>query len=394
MYPDGRSKWFTVPAETTSTVWIPWSKSDYILAFTGATSESEMAYSFGFKEKTELADLSGLWTSSDINAYEKYNDVTTNSVANPYNVTDLSKPVKAYLQLNDLDFYKINCGSLELNYTPVVICGYQLREDGYSNCKDDLITPGETHSLDILMKNESSETISDLDITLSTECEYVTLNRDSYYYSSEYTKIPSENYFSLIHGASATPDNVLFNGSTGYAFNFLVSKECPLGTKIPFTITFKRNADGLEWIENIDIYVDTPDVSIEIAKFACFDLKDDCVNPGDKIYLAVCIHNTGKSNAEGLTSKLSVASEYKDYITFSDNICNYGELPSGYYTRKEDSCSDYCYASDLSKISMNDWGSAVFEFTISDSVPYGTEIPFMLASGDFNHYESGENRQN
>ena len=37
---------------------------------------------------------------------------------------------------------------------------------------------------------------------------------------------------------------------SGYAFNFSISKECPLGTKIPFTITFKRNADGLVEISN------------------------------------------------------------------------------------------------------------------------------------------------
>ncbi len=109
IYPDGRSKRFTVSAGSTQTVLVPWSSSDYILSFSGATTSSELAYSFAFVGQATVADLTGTWSISDINAYED-NDSSTKA----YKVTSLALPVKAYLSYEDIDFYKVNVSDVDL----------------------------------------------------------------------------------------------------------------------------------------------------------------------------------------------------------------------------------------------------------------------------------------
>lgn len=109
IYPDGRSKRFTVSAGSTQTVLVPWSNSYYVLAFSGATTTSELAYSFAFVGKSTVADLSGTWSIDDINAYEN-NDSFTKA----YTVYDLSTPVKAYLSDEDIDFYRVNINDVAL----------------------------------------------------------------------------------------------------------------------------------------------------------------------------------------------------------------------------------------------------------------------------------------
>ena len=109
IYPDGRSKRFTVSAGSTGTVLVPWSSSDYVLAFSGATATSELAYSFAFAGQATVADLSGTWSISDINAYEKNDSYRT-----AYNISSLTSPVKAYLSDEDIDFYKVNVSNVSL----------------------------------------------------------------------------------------------------------------------------------------------------------------------------------------------------------------------------------------------------------------------------------------
>ena len=109
IYPDGRSKGFYVSGGHKKTILVPWSESDYMLSFSGATASNEMAYSFGFEDKTSLAELyEDVWTPEEINAYEP-ND----STATAYKITDLTTPIKSYLKAGDIDFYTINCSTCD-----------------------------------------------------------------------------------------------------------------------------------------------------------------------------------------------------------------------------------------------------------------------------------------
>ena len=62
-----------------------------------------------FAGQATVADLSGTWSISDINAYEKNDSYRT-----AYNISSLTSPVKAYLSDEDIDFYKVNVSNVSL----------------------------------------------------------------------------------------------------------------------------------------------------------------------------------------------------------------------------------------------------------------------------------------
>ena len=194
IYPDGRSKRFTVSHNSTTVVSVPWSESDYQLAFSGASSSNEMAYSFGFAAKTSLADLSGTWSARNstsekyILAYEPNDSFTAAK-----KITDLTKPVAAYLQDGDIDFYTINCKDIEVKFEPVQIIASAVEE--YENGNNDgLVTPGESHYLDIKMQNTTESSVSSVTAKLTTSSSYVTISRDSYTIGD----MEAGHYYSLI----------------------------------------------------------------------------------------------------------------------------------------------------------------------------------------------------
>ncbi|MBO4705726.1 MAG: hypothetical protein J5647_08350, partial [Spirochaetaceae bacterium] len=194
IYPDGRSKRFTVSAGSTNTVLIPWSESDYHVVFSGATASNEMGYSFGFSEKTSLADLTGTWTIQEINGYE-----SNDSINSAYRITDLSYPVKAYLKNGDIDFYTVNCSEIEESFTPVTFVSYSVKE--YENGNDDgLVTPGESHYLDVKMQNTTDSNITGVLVGLSTTSDYVTLVRDN----CNLGNMTAKYYYSLTDSASSS----------------------------------------------------------------------------------------------------------------------------------------------------------------------------------------------
>lgn len=107
IYPDGRSKRFSFNVGETKSVSIPWSKKDYVLVFSGATTTSkEIGYSFGCCDT--LPQLPSTWTIKEINASEPNN--TTKTAAR---ITDLTTPTKGYLVIDDVDFYIINVSSFD-----------------------------------------------------------------------------------------------------------------------------------------------------------------------------------------------------------------------------------------------------------------------------------------
>ncbi|MCR5401407.1 MAG: bacterial Ig-like domain-containing protein [Treponema sp.] len=383
IFPDGRSKRFTVDAGQTSTVLVPWSKSDYILAFTGATAESEMAYSFGFKDTCELADLSGIWSAEEINAYED-----NNSIGRASRITDLSQPAKAYLKLNDVDFYSINCGQIDYSFVPVSLAGYGFKES--SGNYDSLFCAGEEFYLDLLLHNDSLDSVTSLNLKLSSESPYVTFAEGGDEKSIDQTI--KSNYYCSLYGTPYTSAHLFNNGyyKDNY-FTFTVDKDCPVGTKIPFILTITDSSKNT-WQEKFSITVDQPDLDINVVKYTVSDYKsfsdknneDKVLNPGEKIYMDVCIQNTGKSTAEDLVAKLSLPAEWTGAVSFNDKMCSYGNLSGGYYKAsisiRYDNYPNGCR--ELNDIQMELSNKAEFSFTISDSVEDGSQIPLLLTITD------------
>ncbi len=245
IYPDGRSKRFTVSNGKTETVLIPWGKKDYHLAFSGASASNEMAYSFGFSGKTDLADLSGIWRSNDINAYESNDSLDT-----AHRVDDLSSPVKAYLKSNDIDFYTINCGSINTDFIPVSYVGYAVKEYENGN-KDKKVNPGEGLYLDVKSYNNGLSAFLNVSVLLSTTSNYVTIVRNTgtmgNIYANEYHSLT--DYDDTESGCSLMAGDYF-----GNAFKFSVASNCPSGTVLPFTLTF-ADSSGNSWTDNFSITV-------------------------------------------------------------------------------------------------------------------------------------------
>ena len=94
--------------QKTTTISVPWSTKDYYFVLSGANNDTEMCYSFLPAEYGSPADLSGVWSITDINAYEP-NDTINSAVT----ITNNTEPIKAYLKNGDIDYYKFNTSNLK-----------------------------------------------------------------------------------------------------------------------------------------------------------------------------------------------------------------------------------------------------------------------------------------
>ena len=405
IYPDGRSKRFTVSPSSVASVLIPWSKSNYILAFSGATVDNEMAYSFGFDKTVSLADLSGTWSISEINAYEKNDSVTT-----AVGITDLSKPVKAYLKSGDLDFYKINNSEIDIGFKPVTYVASGISDavtDKTMNNGDGIVNSGEIIKMDIRVKNVTENLISGITAKLSTTCSYITIAEAEKNYGNI-----TGGYYKTLYGASRyAEDSSYKNGYTyssnagnnysatlgaSYGWQFTVSEDAPADTEIPFTITFTDSRKNT-WIENFTytvrkVGVELECVAKEISDATSLGAKnngDGKVNSDEVIKLDIRVHNNGATLAQGITGVLSTTS---DYVTIAEAEKNYGNITGGYYKTlygasryAEDSSykNGYTYSSNAGNNYSATLGASYgWQFTVASDTPDNTEIPFTITFTD------------
>ncbi len=373
IYPDGRSKRFSVSQNSDSVVLVPWSKYDYKLAFSGATLENEMAYSFGFSDKTNLADLTGTWNIAEINAYE-----SNDSISTAYRVTDLSKPVKAYLKYGDIDFYIINCKGVDVSFKPVSIVNFSVKEYENGN-NDDIVTAGESLYLDVKMKNSTNSTLSGISLNLSTSSSYVNLVRNSY----KLDEMKAGYYYSLTDYASNESSCYLMYSSyySSRAFKFSVSNTCPVGTELPFTVTF-TDSSGYTWTDSFSVKVNSTQAKINLVSNTKYAIKDsenvnnNYVTPGKTVFLDIKANNSGKSTALGVVVTLSSSSDYVNLIRKTYNI---GDMTAGYYYSLTDHSSG---ESSCFLMYSSYYSSQAFKFSVSDTCPVGTKLPFTVTFTD------------
>jgi hypothetical protein len=183
----------------------------------------------------------------------------------------------------------------------------------------------------------------------------------------------------------------LLYSSTYYssAFKFTISDTCPAGTNIPFTVTF-TDSWGNAWTDAIEVPVIGTEAAIALAgnKYKITEAAngnaDGKANPHESHYLDILARNTGTSNALGVTAALSTTSAY---VTIDKSSGTIGNLNAGYYqtlTYK----AGYSSSTGISSL-FNDhllysstYYSSAFKFTISDTCPAGTSIPFTVTFTD------------
>lgn len=374
IYPDGRSKRFTVRHNKTETVTVPWSKSDYYLVFSGASADNEMAYSFSFPQ-SNVADLSGIWTLEEINSYE-----SNNTIAQARDVSDTCETIKSYLKNGDIDYYKINNSSQEpsaggLSYDSYHICD---STDVSSNNNDDSINPGETIGMDVKIYNSGSSVAKGITVKVSSESEYITFTSDT----ADFKDISAQGYKTYYGTKCYT--SYLFDDYY-LPFKFTVSESCPINTVIPITVTMTDSYDNV-WTDSFDINVVKPDINLVLDNYAISDTKsagtnnndDRNINAGECIYMDLRVHNKGTVQAKDVKIRLSSESPY---ITFDDYSETLGTISGGYYaTGYSDnfSSSSYNYDSSLSYVAS----SPAYKFSIDANTPVGRVITINVKMTD------------
>lgn len=408
VYPDGRSKRFTVSSGNTSTIDIPWSTKDYYIVFSGANNDTEMCYSFVATDFGEPADLSGVWPIAEINAYE-----TNDSIQTATSITNYSTPVKAYLKNGDIDYFKINTMDLKCS-KGVLDCSemYFTESPNDFNNGDRNINPGETIWMDVVIHNSSGKSINNIVVEASSQSQYITFINSS----ANYGNVNARNYQSY-YGYSLTKyKNIGFSSSTEaksyhdsgitgyvtsdrYPFKFTIQQTCPINTNI--TINIKMIDDtGSEWTDKFDITVVKSNTDLEYSEYKFTDSislnnnynnNDDCINPGETIWMDIKVHNKGTSRAKKVQI---IASSNSEFINFTTTTSEYGTIDPDYYQTYYGYKTGYAgtgYSSVGTNSSttniFNVTNYAPFKFSISHYCPIDTVIPIILTMTDVNGYE-------
>jgi hypothetical protein len=196
---------------------------------------------------------------------------------------------------------------------------------------------GETIALDLSLMNVGPDDAYDIEATISTDDEYVTITDDS-------------EPFGMIPGDFGS-------GSVTDGFSFDISGDCPDGHKITFDLAVTGTARET-WYGSFQVPVHAPSlsvVSIYINDGATGD-NNGILDPGETAELTVTLLNGGSGEAVSLTGYLS---ESDEYVSLLDNYGDFGTLA----------------ASGGSGSNAGD----VFEVSADESCPLGYAVPMSLS---------------
>jgi len=238
---------------------MPWSADDYLVVFSGATADTEAVYSLGINviPDTDFADF------RDVANYESNNTEAEAVAVNAQN------KIMSYLHKNDIDYFKINLGTTAPEIKPVSITAQAIKNSNGSYYSNDAeANPGETHYLDIRVKNNTNIDFYIASITLSTASVYVTIDNDTAvigklgagYYKTLTDSTPSNlSTYSLSDygGSNESYLNLLDSLNSlnlARSFKFTIASDCPVGTQLPFTVTFTDSL-GNVWTDTLTILV-------------------------------------------------------------------------------------------------------------------------------------------
>jgi hypothetical protein len=353
---------------------MPWSTEDYLVVFSGATADTEVVYSLGINviPDTNFTDF------RDLANYETNN---TEEKAAPVN---MQNKIMSYLHKNDIDYFKINLGTTAPEIKPVTITDQAIKEASGNN--DGNANPNETHYLDIRVRNNTNATINISSVTLSTTSGYVTIDNET----ASIGNLNAGYYITLTDNSysysSATSVSLLYS-NLSKAFKFTIAGNCPVGTQLPFTVTF-TDSWGNVWTDTLTIPVVGTDANIAInmpvaSNFSIREAAngngDNMANPRESLYLDVRVRNSGTSNALELQAVLSTTS---GYITIDNGTVSIGNLNAGYYMTLTDLTSGGYTSVSSAGLLYSNLSTRAFRFTIDDNCPVGTQLPFTVTFTD------------
>jgi uncharacterized protein (DUF302 family) len=235
---------------------------------------------------------------------------------------------------------------------PVEATSAQIVYDKYSVYSDSngdkIINKGETVTLEVYLKNIGSSTAKGVKATFSTISTY----------ASSFTPTAQVNYGDMAAGNSRY-------GNTD--IRFTISSSTPAGTQIPINISI-TDENGNTWTESFNVPVEATNAQIVYDKYSVYSDSngDEIVNNGETVGLQVWLKNIGTSAAKQVKATFSTANPYASSLTPTTQI-NYGDMAAG-----SSEMADYNGYSTRYTI----------QFTISSSMPAGTQIPINISITD------------
>jgi hypothetical protein len=255
------------------------------------------------------------------------------------------------------DVFTITVGSTNAN---IEFSRYEITSD---NNNDQIINKGEVIRLNIYLKNTGASQANKVTATISCSNNYVSnlipTTASTYYYSSgaDYLSPGKESTF----GGFPTLTNTL---------SFNVSNTIPDGTILTFDLAIK-DEDGNTWTDNFTVTVGSIITNSKIIKFSKYEIisdnnNDKIVNKGETINLKVYLKNTGTSQVNSVTAKITSLNNYVSNLTPTTAL-NYDynyitHLNAG----QESSAGGFPYSNSLS-------------FKVSNTTPNGTVLTFNIA---------------
>lgn len=197
---------------------------------------------------------------------------------------------------------------------------------------DGLIDYNENILLTIALSNIGTEDAEGVNVTISTENEFITISDDF----ETYGTIASESTVSI---------------EDGFAFN--VANNIPDGSSIKINISTVDNAGRELWESSFSLIAHAP-----VLKYEFFTIDDNSgnqngkIDPGENVNIIVNVSNSGSSEAYNTIVNLSSANAY---ITINNSEYTLGDLGSGIFS------------------------DAIFNVTASDETPDGTNVEFDLS---------------
>lgn len=241
-----------------------------------------------------------------------------------------------------------------------------------ANNNDGKINPGESIRLSVAIHNKGTAKARGIKVTLSSDNSHITFTDTN---PQKYDDLMGGYYEEYRYGGVEDPSSIKYDFD--YCFRLVVDSTCPYGN-IPIDVLITDDL-GNSYTGTFNITVENIDGALEYCRYSIGDNKnnDGVASSGEKIYMDVAIHNKGTSLVKGVNLTLSSTSQfvtlYNGALTISKK---YDNIAGGYY------CTYYGASDTLSALKYYTNSSAPFVFTISDSTPVDTVLPFSLLITD------------
>jgi hypothetical protein len=230
-----------------TTVSVPWSASDFLVVFSGATADTETVYNMG----VNIPNLDDNFTGFlDVMNYEP-----NNAEAQATQISD-STPIMSYLHKNDIDYYSVNVRATQPALRTLAVRDCLVVVDRsygtYPAPDDKRIVSGGQYRMELEVAGLLPELETTYTFVLSTGSEY-----------AEITKAAG-SIANLTGAGSWSRGNLSTGGRYGYwtkvldgnnDFRFSLPEHCPPGVKLPFVITIADQL-GNEWKELVQVPVE------------------------------------------------------------------------------------------------------------------------------------------